>query len=70
MALGSTPCRARASKRGIDSAVIAASAMEAEDATRTAVLVAGPFEHDAAVVRGLRDRSESPALLEGAPKAR
>ena len=55
--------RARASKRGIDSAAIEASAVEAEDVTKAAVLVAGPFEHDAAVVRGLRDRSQSPALL-------
>jgi branched-chain amino acid transport system substrate-binding protein len=55
--------RARASRRGIDSAAIEASAMEAEDVTKVAVLVAGPFEHDASVVRGLRDRSQSPALL-------
>jgi ABC-type branched-subunit amino acid transport system substrate-binding protein len=37
--------------------------VEAEDVTNMAVLVAGPFEHDAAVVRGLRDRGQSPALL-------
>ena len=55
--------KARASKRGIDSAAIEASAMEAEDVTMVAVLTAGPFEHDAAVVRGLRNRSQSPALL-------
>jgi branched-chain amino acid transport system substrate-binding protein len=55
--------RARASKRGIDSAAIEASAVEAEDVTKAAVLVAGPFQHDVAVVRGLRDRGRSPALL-------
>jgi ABC-type branched-subunit amino acid transport system substrate-binding protein len=37
--------------------------VEAEDVAETAVLVAGPFEHDAAVVRGLHDRGQSPALL-------
>jgi branched-chain amino acid transport system substrate-binding protein len=55
--------RTRASKRGIDSQAIEASAVEAEDVAETAILVAGPFEHDAAVVRGLRDRGQSPALL-------
>lgn len=55
--------RAQASKRGIDSAVIEASAVAAEDLTKAAVVVAGPFEHDAAVVRALRDRSQPPALL-------
>ena len=54
---------ARASERGIDSQAIEASAVEAEDLAEAAVLVAGPFEHDTAVVRGLRDRGESPALL-------
>jgi ABC-type branched-subunit amino acid transport system substrate-binding protein len=55
--------KARASERGIDSQAIEASAIEAEDLAEAAVLVAGPFEHDAAVVRGLRDRGASPALL-------
>jgi branched-chain amino acid transport system substrate-binding protein len=55
--------RARASERGIDSQAIEASAVEAEELTETALLVAGPFEHDAAVVRGLRDRGQPPALL-------
>jgi Periplasmic binding protein len=55
--------RARASEHGIDSQAVEASAVEGEDVTETAVLVAGPFEHDAAVVRELRDRGQSPALL-------
>jgi branched-chain amino acid transport system substrate-binding protein len=55
--------RARASERGIDGEAVEASAVEAEDVTEAAVLVAGPFEHDAAVVRGLRRRGQSPALL-------
>jgi branched-chain amino acid transport system substrate-binding protein len=54
---------ARASERGIDAQAVEASAVEAEDVAETAVLVAGPFEHDAAVVRGLRNRGQSPALL-------
>jgi branched-chain amino acid transport system substrate-binding protein len=54
---------ARAAKRGIDSQSIEAPAVEAEDLTKTALLVAGPFEHDAAVVRGLRHRGQAPALL-------
>ncbi len=55
--------RARASERGIEGQVVEASAIEAEDVAETALLVAGPFEHDAAVVRGLRHRGQSPALL-------
>jgi ABC-type branched-subunit amino acid transport system substrate-binding protein len=54
---------ARASERGIDSQAIEAAAVEAEDLAETALLVAGPFGHDAAVVRGLRRRGQSPALL-------
>jgi branched-chain amino acid transport system substrate-binding protein len=54
---------ARASERGIDGQTVEASAVEAEDVGDTALLVAGPFEHDAAVVRGLRHRDQSPALL-------
>jgi branched-chain amino acid transport system substrate-binding protein len=54
---------ARASERGIDSQTIEAPAVEAEDLTESALLVAGPFEHDASVVRGLRQRGQSPALL-------
>jgi ABC-type branched-subunit amino acid transport system substrate-binding protein len=54
---------ARASDRGIDSQTIEAPAVEAEDLAETALLVAGPFEHDAEVVRGLRHRGQSPALL-------
>ena len=55
--------RARAFERGIDSQTVEESAVEAEDVADAAVLVAGPFEHDAEVVRGLRDRGQSPALL-------
>src|SRR6266498_3963041 len=55
--------RARASDRGIDSQAVEASAVEAEDVAETALLVAGPFEHDAAVVKGLRDRGQAAALL-------
>jgi branched-chain amino acid transport system substrate-binding protein len=53
----------RASERGIDSQTIEAPAVEAEDLAGTALLVAGPFEHDAEVVRGLRHRGQAPALL-------
>jgi ABC-type branched-subunit amino acid transport system substrate-binding protein len=55
--------RARASERGMESHVVEASVVDAEDVAEAALLVAGPFEHDAAVVRGLRDRGQSPALL-------
>jgi ABC-type branched-subunit amino acid transport system substrate-binding protein len=54
---------ARASERGIDGQAVEASAVEAEDVAETALLVAGPFEHDTAVVRGLRHRSQSPKVL-------
>jgi branched-chain amino acid transport system substrate-binding protein len=54
---------ARASERGIESQTIEAPAVEAEDLTEAALLVAGPFEHDAGVVRGLRQRSQAPALV-------
>jgi len=55
--------RTQASKHRIESQAIEASAVEGEDVSETAVLVAGPFEHDAAVVRGLSERRQSPALL-------
>jgi len=54
---------ARGSERGIDSRTIEAPAVEAEELAEAAVLVAGPFEHDAGVVRGLRQRDQAPALL-------
>lgn len=54
---------ARASKRGIHTQSVEASAVEGEDVSEAALLIAGPFEHDAAVVRGLRKRRQSPALL-------
>jgi branched-chain amino acid transport system substrate-binding protein len=57
---------AQASARGIDGQAVEASAVEAENVAETALLVAGPFEHDTAAVRGLRDRGQSPALLAAA----
>jgi ABC-type branched-subunit amino acid transport system substrate-binding protein len=54
---------AQASECGIDGHAVEASAVQAEDVAETALLVAGPFEYDAAVVRGLRHRGQSPALL-------
>ena len=55
--------KTRASERGMDSQTIDASALENEDPDEAALLVAGPFEHDVAVVRGLRDHGQSSALL-------
>ena len=55
--------KARGTERGIDSQTVDASAVESEDLEETALLVAGPFEHDVAVVRGVRGRGQSPALL-------
>jgi ABC-type branched-subunit amino acid transport system substrate-binding protein len=55
--------RSRGTERGIDSQTVDASAVESEDLEDAALLVAGPFEHDVAVVRGVRDRAQSPALL-------
>jgi branched-chain amino acid transport system substrate-binding protein len=54
---------ARASERGIASQTVEAPAVEAEDLAETALLVAGPFEHDTEVVHGLRRRGQSPVLL-------
>jgi ABC-type branched-subunit amino acid transport system substrate-binding protein len=54
---------ARASEHGIDCHAVEASAVEDEDVAKTVLLVAGPFEHDTAVVRGLRHRGQTPALL-------
>jgi ABC-type branched-subunit amino acid transport system substrate-binding protein len=53
----------RGSERGIDSQTVDTSTVETEDLEEAALLVAGPFEHDVAVVRGLRDRGQAPALL-------
>ena len=55
--------KSRGTERGIDSQTVDASAVESEDLEEAALLVAGPFEHDVAVVRGVRDRGQSPALL-------
>jgi branched-chain amino acid transport system substrate-binding protein len=54
---------ARASEYELDSRTIEAPAVEIEDLTEAALLVAGPFEHDVGVVRGLRRRGQAPALL-------
>ena len=55
--------RARARDRGIEARTVEASGVDDEDVAGAAILVAGPFEHDAEVVRGLRERREPPALL-------
>jgi ABC-type branched-subunit amino acid transport system substrate-binding protein len=55
--------KTRGSERGIDSQMIDAATVENEDLDDAALLVAGPFEHDVAVVRSLRDRGQSPALI-------
>jgi branched-chain amino acid transport system substrate-binding protein len=53
----------RASERGLDIRTVDASAVDIEDAAGTALLIVGRFEDDVAVVRRLRDRRQSPALL-------
>jgi ABC-type branched-subunit amino acid transport system substrate-binding protein len=53
----------RGSERGIDSQTVNTSTVETEDLEDTALLVAGPFEHDVAVVRGVCERGQAPALL-------
>jgi branched-chain amino acid transport system substrate-binding protein len=55
--------KTRGADRGIDSRTIDASTVATEDLDDAALVVAGPFEHDVAVVRGLRDRGQSPTLL-------
>ena len=55
--------KTRGRKRGIDSQTVEASSVETEDLDEAALLVAGPFEHDVAVVRDLRQREQSPALV-------
>jgi branched-chain amino acid transport system substrate-binding protein len=56
--------KSRGTERGIDSQTVKASTVETKDLEdAAALLVAGPFEHDVAVVRGLRERRQSPALL-------
>jgi branched-chain amino acid transport system substrate-binding protein len=54
---------ARGSERGIDSQTVDASTVEDVDLDDAALLVAGPFEHDVAVVRALQDHGQSPALM-------
>ena len=54
---------ARASNYGLEVRVIAAAGLDTEDIDGTAVLVAGRFEDDLAVVRRLHDRGHSPQLL-------
>jgi ABC-type branched-subunit amino acid transport system substrate-binding protein len=53
----------RASERGLAARTIQATAIEAEDADGTALLVVGRFEHDVAVVRQLQEHPKIPALL-------
>jgi branched-chain amino acid transport system substrate-binding protein len=53
----------RASGRGLDIRTVDATAVELEDRAETALLIAGRYDHDVAVVRHLRDRRQSPALL-------
>jgi ABC-type branched-subunit amino acid transport system substrate-binding protein len=55
--------KTRGTERGIDSQTVKASTVETEDLDEAALLVAGPFEHDVAVVRGLRELGQSAALL-------
>jgi ABC-type branched-subunit amino acid transport system substrate-binding protein len=55
--------RVRAPEHGMDVMTINSQAVEAADVAEAALLVAGPFEHDIAVVRGLHRRGRSPALL-------
>jgi ABC-type branched-subunit amino acid transport system substrate-binding protein len=55
--------KSRGTERGVDSQTVDASAVESEDLEEAVLLVAGPFEHDVALVRGVRDRGQSPALL-------
>jgi ABC-type branched-subunit amino acid transport system substrate-binding protein len=53
----------RASERGLDIRTVDATAVELEAGAGTALLIAGRYDHDVAVVRHLRDRRQSPALL-------
>ena len=53
----------RGSEQGIANQTVDACTVETEDLDDAALLVAGSFEHDVAVVRGLRDRRQAPALL-------
>ena len=55
--------RVRASEHGMDVETIDSLAVEAADVAGTALLVAGSFEHDIAVIRSLHRRGPSPALL-------
>jgi ABC-type branched-subunit amino acid transport system substrate-binding protein len=54
---------ARAAERGLATRTVEATAVEAEDADKTALLVVGRFEHDVAVVRRLQHDPKAPALL-------
>jgi hypothetical protein len=52
-----------ASKRGLSVRTVDATAVDLQDGDRTAVLIVGRFDHDVAVVRQLRARRQSPALV-------
>jgi ABC-type branched-subunit amino acid transport system substrate-binding protein len=54
---------AHARDRGLEAEMTDADALHDQDITGAAVLVVGRFEHDVAVVGGLRRRGQSPALL-------
>jgi len=54
---------ARASGHGLKAKVLDAVAISTEEVAGVALLAAGNFEHDVAVVRGLRERRQTPALL-------
>jgi ABC-type branched-subunit amino acid transport system substrate-binding protein len=53
----------RASKRGLATRTVEATAVEVEDADGTALLIVGRFEQDVAVVRRVQDYPKTPALL-------
>ena len=55
--------KARGAERGIDSQTVDASAVESEDLEETALLVAGPFEHDVAVVAASATAPNPPCSL-------
>src|SRR4029450_8685750 len=53
----------RAAGRGLDIRTVDATAVELEAGAGTALLIAGGYDHDVALIRHLRDRCQSPALL-------
>ncbi len=53
----------RANNYGLKMKVLDAAAVETEAVAEAALVTAGSFEHDVAVVRGLRERHQTPAML-------